>query len=231
MAQPTEIVHIDGQVKVPGDYPLEPGMRVSDLIRAGGGLDPGGLRRARGAVALHGREWRAARHAGDLDRSGCDASRRSRAPTCRCKPFDRLSIKQISGWTEQDQVTLKGEVRFPGTYTIQPGETLHSVIERAGGLTAFAFVEGSVFTRTELKEREQEQLDRLAERLRTEIAEVALMGVRGTAGRGAVGDQRWRDAAAPADGRQGRRPTGDQPAGGARTQAGLERRRHSAQWR
>jgi polysaccharide export outer membrane protein len=96
--------------------------------------------------------------------------------------FDRLSIKQVSGWTEQDQVDLKGEVRFPGTYTIQPGETLHSVVDRAGGLTDFAFVEGSLFTRRELKIREQEQLDRLAARLRTEIAEVALMGVRAQQG-------------------------------------------------
>jgi len=98
------------------------------------------------------------------------------------QPFDRLSIKQVTGWTEQDQVSLKGEVRFPGSYSIQPGETLHSVINRAGGFTQFAFVQGSVFTRRELKMREQEQLDRLAARMRTEIAEVALMGVRGQQG-------------------------------------------------
>jgi protein involved in polysaccharide export with SLBB domain len=36
--QPTEIVRIDGRVKARGDYPLEPDMRISDLLRAGGGL-------------------------------------------------------------------------------------------------------------------------------------------------------------------------------------------------
>jgi len=36
--KPSEIVRIDGRVKARGDYPLEPKMRVSDLIRAGGGL-------------------------------------------------------------------------------------------------------------------------------------------------------------------------------------------------
>jgi len=36
--RPTEVVHVDGKVKVPGDYPLESGMTVADLIRAGGGL-------------------------------------------------------------------------------------------------------------------------------------------------------------------------------------------------
>jgi protein involved in polysaccharide export with SLBB domain len=95
------------------------------------------------------------------------------------QPFDRLSIKQISGWTEQDQVSLKGEVMFPGTYTIKQGETLRSVIERAGGLTKLAFPGGSVFTRSELKIQEQQQLDRYSDRLRTDIAEMALMAARG----------------------------------------------------
>ena len=35
---PSDIVRIDGRVKARGDYPLEPQMRVSDLLRAGGGL-------------------------------------------------------------------------------------------------------------------------------------------------------------------------------------------------
>ena len=38
ISKPSEIVRIDGRVKARGDYPLEPGMRISDLIRAGGGL-------------------------------------------------------------------------------------------------------------------------------------------------------------------------------------------------
>jgi polysaccharide biosynthesis/export protein len=181
LGQPTEIVHVDGRVKVPGDYPLEPGMRISDLLRAGGSLDPAaygvraelsrftvenGTERDTQVLSIDLAAIRSGDHSADIP----------------LQAFDRLSIKQVSGWAEQDQVTLRGEVRFPGTYTIQPGETLHSVVNRAGGLTEFAFVEGSIFTRRELKMREQEQLDRLAVRLRTEIAEVALMGVRAQQG-------------------------------------------------
>lgn len=181
LGQPTEIVHVDGRVKVAGDYPLEPGMRVSDLIRAGGSLDPAayGSRAelSRYTVDTNGRRDTQVISV-DLD----GVRRGDPAADIPLQAFDRLSIKQVTGWTEQDQVQLKGEVRFPGTYSIQPGETLHSVINRAGGFTSFAFVQGSVFTRRELKQREQEQLDRLAARLRTEIAEVALMGVRGQQG-------------------------------------------------
>jgi polysaccharide export outer membrane protein len=178
LARPVQIVHIDGRVKVPGDYPLEAGMRVTDLIRAGGSLDS----------AAYGTHAELSRYIVDngeqrrtevlpIDLAAIRSGDQSANVTLQ--PFDRLSIKQISGWTEQDQVTLKGEVRFPGTYAIQQGETLRSVIQRAGGLTALAFPAGSVFTRSELQEREQEQLDRFAERMRIAIAEEALQAARG----------------------------------------------------
>ncbi len=76
------------------------------------------------------------------------------------QPFDRLSVKEVSGWTEQSEVTLVGEVRFPGIYAVKRGETLRSVLERAGGLTDLAFPQGAVFTRVDLKRQEQQQLDR-----------------------------------------------------------------------
>jgi hypothetical protein len=48
------------------------------------------------------------------------------------------------------------------------------VLARAGGLTSLAFPEGSVFTRVELAEREQEQIDKLAVRLQGDLAAAAL---------------------------------------------------------
>src|SRR4029077_12281105 len=96
--------------------------------------------------------------------------------------FDILRIKEISQWHSLESVTLAGEGRFPGRYDIKRGETLISVLARAGGLTEFAFPEGSVFTREELKRREQEQMDMLADRLQTDIAAAAVAGVAAGAG-------------------------------------------------
>ena len=67
------------------------------------------------------------------------------------------------------QITLMGEVRFPGKYSLKQGETLKSVVAQAGGLNEHAFAEGSVFTRAELKDREQKQLDVLATRLQNDL--------------------------------------------------------------
>lgn len=177
LQQPTSIVHVDGKVKVPGDYPLEQGMRVSDLIRAGGNLDSsayGGHAELSRYVIEKGEQRRTVIMPIDL----AAVAHGDESANITLEPFDQLSVKEISGWDEQDQVTLMGEVRFPGNYTIKRGETLRSVIARAGGLTDLAFPEGSVFMREELRNREQEQLDRLADRMQSDIASIALMAAR-----------------------------------------------------
>ena len=69
-------------------------------------------------------------------------------------------------------------MRFPGTYAIKRSESLRSVIDQAGGLTDQAFIDGSVFMRKGLKMREQEQLDRLAQRLQNDLAASTMMAAR-----------------------------------------------------
>jgi protein involved in polysaccharide export with SLBB domain len=92
------------------------------------------------------------------------------------QPYDALNIKEVPQWHELETVVIEGEVRFPGTYPIQRGETLRMLLDRAGGLSDLAFPKGAVFTREELRKREQQQLDRLSERLRRDLAVLALQG-------------------------------------------------------
>jgi protein involved in polysaccharide export with SLBB domain len=89
-------------------------------------------------------------------------------------PYDFLSIKEVSRWRGEESVTLRGEVTFPGTYPIRRGEMLSSVLERAGGLTDLAFAEGSVFTRVELREREQRQIEVYADRIQRDLAALSI---------------------------------------------------------
>jgi polysaccharide biosynthesis/export protein len=172
---PGEVVRIDGRVKARGDYPLEPQMRISDLLRAGGGLQDA----AYGAKA----ELTRYRVSGDvrqtqlLDVDLAAILKGDLSADLVLQPFDFLNVKEVPEWSDQEQVSLLGEVRFPGTYPIQRGETLRSVLARAGGLSALAFPEGAVFTRVELQAREQEQIDRLAERLQGDLAASALSAV------------------------------------------------------
>lgn len=179
--QPDQVVAIDGRVNAPGAYPLEPGMTVADLVRAGGGLADeaysGEAELAR-FVVIPGGTRRTQLISIDL----AAALRGDGAANVKLEPFDVLSVKEISQWANQESVTLRGEVRFPGSYTIRPGETLKSVIERAGGLTQYSFPQGAVFTRVELKQREQQEMDDLAERMKVELGVLALRAVATSAG-------------------------------------------------
>jgi polysaccharide biosynthesis/export protein len=177
-AEPVQIVSISGKVKAEGDYPLELGMKVSDLIRAGGSLDDAAYG-GRAELSRYTIEEGQVRRTQLISIDLAAALRGDPNANVTLHPYDALYIKEISEWTEQQRVTLVGEVRFPGNYPIQRGETLRSVIERAGGLTDLAFPEGSVFTRMELKKREQGEIDRLTGRMQNELAATSLMASRG----------------------------------------------------
>ena len=173
---PSELVRVDGRVKAAGEYPLEPGMRVSDLLRAGGSLQDAayGAKAELTRYKVVGDERQTELMTVDL----AAIRRGDAAADLALQPFDYLNIKELPEWSELEEVTMTGEVRFPGTYPIKRGETLKAVLERAGGLTALAFPAGAVFTRKELREREKEQLEKLADRLQTDLASSALRATR-----------------------------------------------------
>jgi polysaccharide export outer membrane protein len=180
LSAPAHVVRVDGRVRVPGQYPLEQGMRVSDLIRAGGSLSDsafGGQAELARYAILNGESRQTELIPIDL----AAVLRGDPQANILLQPFDSLSIKEISLWGEQEQVVLDGQVKFPGNYSIKHGETLKSVLQRAGGLTQYAFPEGSVFTRVELQQREQDQLRFLGQRLQTDIASMALEATAGSA--------------------------------------------------
>lgn len=173
--RPTQLVHVDGAVKVPGDYPLETGMTVRDLVRAGGGLADaayGGRAELTRYTVVDGETRRTQTLEVDL----ADVLRGDPKANLALAAFDNLSIKEVPEWRGQESVELKGEVRFPGRYAIKRGESLRSVLTRAGGLTPYAFPEGSVFTREELRRREQGQMDMLATRMQSQLTVLALQG-------------------------------------------------------
>ena len=181
IGRPGELVRIDGRVKARGEYPLEPAMRISDLVRAGGGLQDA----AYGAKAeLTRYRLGDTRETQLIEIDLAAVIRGDASADLQLQPFDFLNVKEVPEWSQQEQIMLAGEVRFPGLYPIQRGETLRSVLDRAGGLTSLAFTQGSVFTRKELKEREQLQIDRLAERLQSDLAATALQAVAANQGQG-----------------------------------------------
>jgi protein involved in polysaccharide export with SLBB domain len=66
-------------------------------------------------------------------------------------------------------VRLEGELVHAGVYSVAPGETLRSIVVRAGGLTTKAYLYGSEFTRKSTQELEQKQMNDYTDRLEHEL--------------------------------------------------------------
>jgi len=173
VGKPFSEVSISGSVKAPGTYPLEAGMRISDLIRAGGRLSEEAytLRAELARYEIVDGEYRTS-EVFDVDLSA--VLRGDRDADQVLAEHDNLRISRIPDWDSLWSVTLDGEVKFPGTYRIRHGETLRQVLERAGGLTEAAFPEGAIFLRESLREREQQQINALAQRLEADLATLSL---------------------------------------------------------
>jgi polysaccharide export outer membrane protein len=175
-SSPSQMVVISGEVRAPGLYPLEPSMHVSDLIRAGGSLEDSaytGEAELDRYEVVDGKE----RETALLEVNLAAIRHNEPGADLELRPYDILVIKKTPQWEIPGTIVLNGELRHPGRYPIQHGETLSSVLRRAGGFTDIAFGEGAVFTREELKQREKDQLEILSNRLQSDLAALSLEAV------------------------------------------------------
>src|SRR5207244_4339625 len=62
-------------------------------------------------------------------------------------------------------VSLEGEVAAPGVYQLTAGDTLKSLLQRAGGFTPQAYVYGLEFSREETRQRQRDNLNAAITRL------------------------------------------------------------------
>ena len=158
---PAMIVEVKGAVKLPGLYPLTPNMSLADIVDAAGGLKES---------AYSGNA--------EIVRQDNSNSEQSLVFTLSSKLTDEfllqaqdsVFVKSTPYYLKKDIVALGGEVVFPGEYTFSRGERLSSIIERAGGFTSVADVNAAIFTREKLKEREEQELKRLRQKLNGELS-------------------------------------------------------------
>ena len=66
-------------------------------------------------------------------------------------------------------VRVEGEVNVPGVYQMTAGDTLQSLIAKAGGPTANAYMFGTAFYREEVRKEQEANLKRAADRLEAQI--------------------------------------------------------------
>ena len=168
-------VVVQGEVARPGKYPLGDGMTATDLVRVAGGLK-------RGAYAETADLTRY-----DLVRGTSVAGESVSVPIAKAMAGepdtnvtlhdgDVLTIKQIAGWNDVGaSIALKGEVMHPGTYGIQEGERLSSILKRAGGFRSDAYPYGVVFERKQVRQLEEDNREQLIRQVRIDGANLTLI--------------------------------------------------------
>ncbi len=149
-------VAIAGAVRLPGEYGYTETMRVKDLVLLAGGLlghaSPDVLEITRFTASSQGVQ--ASQLPVNLRRALADDPREN----LRLQPNDYLFVRSIPEWDVYKTVKVEGEVKYPGTYAIRKGETLSSLISRAGGFTSSAYPFGASLTRPSVKVQQKEQL-------------------------------------------------------------------------
>jgi len=170
---PVSIVSVVGLVKHPGKYPLEKGMKVSDLIRAAGYLQEQAFSLSAELTRYNvvNGHFREIFHL-PIDLNA--VSKGNKEANLLLSSHDILHIKKIPLWEANSYVDVSGEVNFPGRYPIKRGETLKSLLKRVGGLTEFGSSEAAFFIRKDLKAREQRQLNRMVKRMEADLAMFSL---------------------------------------------------------
>ncbi|WP_390338452.1 SLBB domain-containing protein [Vibrio harveyi] len=165
-----QIAEVFGEVKHPGRYPITPRMTISTLIEAAGGLTYNAftINAELARTVINSKDERASIDVERIDLR--QAIQGSTVADAIIVGRDRLNILEKPNVKLQSTVTLQGEVRFPGTYTVRQGETLGELLERAGGLTEFAHPQGAIFTREALRLQEQKLLNQYAADMRAETA-------------------------------------------------------------
>lgn len=80
------------------------------------------------------------------------------------RAFDQVTLYEIPNFKLHHTVTISGQVRRPGPYTLTDQHfTLRQLIERAGGLTPDAMPRGGIFLRSSLRDKNltEEQLKKV----------------------------------------------------------------------
>jgi polysaccharide export outer membrane protein len=173
-----DTVEVLGEVNAPGTYPLSRGMRVSDLVFAGGNLRESAYKQEAEltryeVVAGERREL----HHVVIDLAAILAG--AQEANIELTAYDRLLIRRIRNWRRDEVVHVSGEVAFPGNYPIEEGEKLSELIERFGGFLEDAYLPAAVFQRTDIQTLQAKQLEKMAGQLEADLARLTVPSQRG----------------------------------------------------
>lgn len=137
---------IGGLVARPGTYPYAENTTLEDLVLQAGGLLEGAST-VKVDVSRRLKDPKSTEPTSEIGKvytfSLKDGFVIDGDPGFLLEPYDVVQVRRSPGYQEQRQVTISGEVAFPGGYTlIRKNERLSDLVNRSGGITADAYTHG-----------------------------------------------------------------------------------------
>jgi protein involved in polysaccharide export with SLBB domain len=161
-------VTIRGEVVRPGSYALSEGMTAAKLVRMAGGFKRSALLDDADLASYMVQDGRQVVSQRMVVKIGAAVNNNDSRSDIPLKPGDILTVHQVSGWNDIGaSVKLEGEVVYPGTYGLQDGEKLSSVLRRAGGFKSTAYPHGAVLVRLQVRELEERSRAELIRQIET----------------------------------------------------------------
>jgi polysaccharide biosynthesis/export protein len=161
------VVRLAGAVNNPGEYRWINNMKVKDLINLAGGLEDFAYtleaELTRVVATNEGPETKY------LYVNLQKVLQDDPAHNILLDYNDYLFIRPVPEWQLYQTVHIRGEVKFPGVYTIKKGTTITALLDRAGGFTDDAYIRGAVFTREEVRKNRREQMDEMIDQIEMEL--------------------------------------------------------------
>lgn len=157
---------IFGEVARPGSFPYAENTTLEDIIIQAGGLKESAStvrvdvsRRIKDSKGMESPE-----QIGELFTFSLkDGFVIDGEPGFKLKPYDQIFVRRSPAYQPQINVSVNGEVMFGGTYALtQKTERVSSLVQKAGGLTPYAYVKGAKISRrinAEERRRMQTVLD------------------------------------------------------------------------
>ena len=160
--------YIGGAIAEPGNYPVSGLIDLESLIQVAGDF-------ARGADLTSIRVQELIQKDGVLEfgrETVHDISRVDMSQVALSGEY-LVEVTPLINDAIAGTVQIDGEVRRPGTYSFNASETLHDLLEKAGGLSDVAYPLGAVFERNSIKDQQRASNKLLAGQLEQSILQLS----------------------------------------------------------
>ncbi|MBR9922662.1 MAG: hypothetical protein GYB31_17660 [Bacteroidetes bacterium] len=145
-------VQVSGSVRKPGTYKFNESLTLKDALTLAGGLKLGAARNrveVSRVLIRNNQPTQTVVAIVEVDEN-LETVNGGDGAAFQLQPFDQIIVRNVPEFKMQENITLEGELNYPGTHPLlSDNERLSSLIERAGGLTDEAFAEGATLFRSE----------------------------------------------------------------------------------